>query len=127
MQYIATRNGYSFMIIRKKYSKYHNKKTTIDGLEFDSKKEADYYSHLLILKAAKLVRDIKHQVEFILQDKFNKNNVHYRSISYIADFVVTYSDGHIEIIDVKGVKTEVYKIKKKLFEFKYPDLTIIEK
>lgn len=36
--------------------------------------------------------------------------------TYYADFVVEYADGHQEVIDVKGVRTAVYKLKKKLVE-----------
>lgn len=48
----------------------------------------------------------------------------FRAIHYIADFRVIYQDGHIEIEDVKGVETEAFKIKRKLFEAAYPDLTL---
>ena len=44
----------------------------------------------------------------------------------MADFVVTYSDGHVEVIDVKGVRTDVYKLKRKMLLFKYPDLIFRE-
>lgn len=47
-------------------------------------------------------------------------------MEYVADFKVTYADGRVEIIDCKGMKTEAYKIKKKLFEYRYPELTIKE-
>ena len=48
-----------------------------------------------------------------------------RGISYIADFRVEYDDGRIEIEDVKGVETEAFKLKRKLFEAAYPDLTLV--
>ncbi len=48
----------------------------------------------------------------------------FRGISYIADFRVEYDDGRIEIEDVKGVETEAFKLKRKLFEAAYPDLTL---
>ena len=48
----------------------------------------------------------------------------FRPITYIADFRVTYDDGHTEIEDVKGKETEVFRIKRKLFEAAYPDLTL---
>ena len=43
--------------------------------------------------------------------------------------MANYYDNHLEryvVEDVKGMKTEVYKIKKKLFEHKYPDLELLE-
>jgi hypothetical protein len=48
------------------------------------------------------------------------------SIKYKADFLVTYADGHQEIEDVKGFSTPVYKLKKRMFMIKYPDLYIKE-
>lgn len=67
------------------------------------------------------------QVPFTLQESFKKNGKTYKPIIYIADFV--YGEkGKTIVEDVKSeaTKTEVYKIKKKLFEYKYKDLTIIE-
>ena len=43
---------------------------------------------------------------------------------YIANFVVIYPDGHVEVEDTKGKATEVFRIKQKLFEARYPDLEI---
>jgi len=46
-------------------------------------------------------------------------------ITYKADFKVTYADGHVEIIDVKGMMTKDFTIKQKLFEYKYPELRLL--
>ena len=64
------------------------------------------------------------QPKFELLPGFKKNGRTFRAITYTADFKVTYADGHVEIIDVKGIKTEVFKLKRKIFEFQYPDLTL---
>jgi hypothetical protein len=62
-----------------------------------------------------------------LQDGFKKNGKTYRKIVYKADFeYFDIQQGKVIIEDVKGVKTEVYKLKKKLFEYKYPELSITE-
>lgn len=106
--------------------KYGNKKTTVNGITFDSKKEAKYYTELLALMAADVVTNIKIQPRYTLQDSYKKNGKVIRKIEYVADFEVTYTDGHIEIVDVKGVKTDVYRLKKKLFEYKYPNYKIVE-
>ena len=108
--------------------KYGNKKTTIQGVTFDSKAEAHYYLGLLADKQKGLIQDIELQPEFVLQPNFKKNGVHYRAIIYQADFKVTYSDGRIEVIDVKGTPTQVFRLKHKMFEYVYPDLhlTIVE-
>lgn len=108
-------------------SKYLNIKTTIDGIRFDSKKEANYYAQLKLLKLAGEVVNIEMQVKYELQPKFTDEagNKH-RPINYIADFVVTYKDGHVEVVDVKGMKTKDYLIKAKLLRYKYPELIFKE-
>ena len=113
---ISARNG-----------KYNAVKTQIDGIIFDSKKEAEYYKNLLLLKQAGEVVDIKLQPEFELQEGYIKDSVKIHPIKYIADFLVVYKDGHIEIIDTKGYrKDKVYLLKKKLFHYKFKGLTIKE-
>jgi len=108
----------------KRKNKYGNKKTTIDGIEFDSKKEAEYY---LKLKQQKADGEISHfglQPEYELQPRFHKNGKTYRPIKYIADFIIKNNDGTYEIVDIKGVETKDFKIKKKMFEFKFPELEL---
>lgn len=100
-------------------SKYGNKKEKCDGYTFDSKMEAAYYRHLKLLKRAGEVIDIELQPKFQLQPGFKKNNKTYKPINYKADFLVTYSDGQQAAIDVKGVETNVFKLKEKLFANKY--------
>lgn len=105
--------------------KYHAKKTAIDGIMFDSKKEAQRYSELKLLIHAGQISDLELQVPFILQDAFRKDGVHYPAIKYIADFVYR-ENGRMVVEDTKGYRTKEYRIKKKLFEKRYPDLTITE-
>lgn len=105
-------------------SKYNNQKTMVDGIKFDSKKEAEYYCQLKLLKQAGEIRDIGLQQKYTLQPGFEKNGVKYQPITYIADFVITNNDGTTEVVDIKGVETQVFKIKKKLFEYMYPDLNL---
>jgi hypothetical protein len=121
-----TSKEYKELISKKKKRKYRNKIVSLDGHRFDSQKEAQFYSELKILKSKGIVKKIELQPKFLLQEGFTKNGERYRPINYYADFRVTYSDGSVEIVDVKGTKTNVYKLKKKLFEKKYPDLTIKE-
>jgi hypothetical protein len=108
-----------------RYSKYHSKTIQVNGIRFDSKKEARRYEELKLLERAGEIQNLELQPEFELQPKFRKNGVTYRPIKYRADFKYT-DHGKIVIEDVKGMKTDVYKIKKKLFEYRYPDLTIKE-
>ena len=113
-----------------KQNKYKNKKVTINGKIFDSKKEAKRYLELIKLEQAGLIKDLETQKKFLLLDTFKKNGKTYNQISYYADFVYfdIYSKKTI-VEDVKAskyFKTDVYRIKKKLFEFIYPNLTIKE-
>lgn len=104
-----------------KRSKYGNIKTEVDGISFDSRKEADYYCQLKLLKKAGEIKDFGLQPRFVLQEGFNKNGVRHRPITYYADFVVENLDGTTDVIDVKGVETQAFKIKQKLFEYKFKD------
>ena len=107
--------------------KYNAVKTEFDGIKFASKKEAEYYKNLLLLKQAGEVIEIVLQPEFELQEGYVKDGKKIRPIKYIADFLVVYKDGHIEIIDTKGYrKDKVYLLKKKLFHYKFKGLTIKE-
>lgn len=108
----------------KKRSKYNNQKTIVDGIEFDSKKEAEYYCQLKLLKKAGEIKEIGLQPRYELQPGFEKNGVKYRPITYVADFVITNNDGTTEVVDIKGVETQVFKIKQKLFEYMYPDKSL---
>lgn len=101
-------------------SKYYSKKVIVDNIKFDSKKEANYYLKLKMLERAETIKDLELQKEYILQDNFKLNNKTIRKIKYKADFkYISTSDDKLHVVDVKGFKTEVYKLKKKLFEYKY--------
>lgn len=100
-------------------SKYKAKKAEIDGYKFDSKIEAKYYEQLKWLKANKQIKNFRLQPRYLLQDKFSKNGKTYRKIEYVADFEVTHLNDSVEVIDVKGLETEAFKIKRKLFERLY--------
>lgn len=103
-------------------------KTIVDGIKFDSKKEANYYQLLVLQKNAK--NKSERVVKIQLQPRFDIN-INYINIGfYKADFRVKYADERIEIIDVKGLKKgsayQLFKLKKKLVEALY-DIEIIEK
>lgn len=101
-------------------SKYNSNKMVVDRIVFDSKKEAMYYLHLRTLLKQGKIKDLELQKEYILQDKFKINGKTQRKISYKADFTYfSVEDNKLHVVDVKGFKTEIYKIKKKLFEYKY--------
>ena len=101
-------------------SKYHSKKVIIDGYKFDSKKEAQYYLYLKSELKKGTIYNLELQKEFILQESFKLNDKTRRKITYRADFTYkTTKDDRIHVIDVKGFKTEIYRLKKKLFEKRY--------
>lgn len=109
-------------------NKYFNKKVVIDGIKFDSKKEANRYMELKVLEKVGIIRELELQPLFVLQSEYTNNkNEKIRAITYKADFM--YFDNHFDkyiVEDVKGYKTDVYKLKKKIFEYKYPNLTLKE-
>lgn len=109
------------LVSRQSTHKYGARKTVVDGITFASKAEADYYGQLKLLERAGEV------IKFVLQPKFRIIDGYYHPTTgkyvqpsyYNADFQVWYKDGRQEIVDVKGVQTAVYRLKKKLFESKY--------
>ena len=107
-----------------KKSKYNNKKVIVDGIKFDSQKEAEYYCRLKLLKQAGEIKDFGLQPRYVLQHGFEKNGEKFKPITYIADFVIVNNDGTTDVVDIKGVETQIFKIKRKLFEYKYPDLSL---
>lgn len=103
--------------------KYHNKKTEVNGIVFDSKAEAERYKFLLSLENVGAIRNLKMQVPFILQPSFKCKGKNVQSIRYIADFVYDAPDvagNLIKVVeDVKGFKTKEYEMKAKMFAFQY--------
>ena len=110
------------------YRKYHNKKTVADGIKFDSKLEAERYAQLKMMERAGAIRDLELQPEYELIPSFKKDGKTWRRTVYKADFRYILAEGdRIIIEDVKGstaVITDVFRIKQKLFEYRYPELTI---
>lgn len=105
--------------------KYNNTKVCVDGFNFDSKREAHRYLELKMLEKEGVISDLLLQPRFELQETFKKNGKTFRSIVYNADFSYTYK-GQTIVEDSKGMRTKDYIIKKKLFEKKYPDMSIME-
>lgn len=102
-------------------SKYGAKKVTIDGITFDSKAESFYYKYLLGLMESGVVESFEMQKPYTLLDKFPhpKTGKTIRAIKYVPDFEVIYTDGRVEVVDVKGMQTDVFRMKCKLFMFRY--------
>lgn len=104
-------------------SKYNNKKTQVDMYLFDSAKEAKRYRDLVLLERAGEIQNLELQPRFLLQEGFKKNNKTWRKLEYVADFKYI-ENGKTVVEDVKGFETKEFKIKRKIFEYKYPDLEL---
>lgn len=109
-------------------SKYHSVKCTVDGIKFDSRREARRYKELSLMERAGAISELRRQVKFVLVpaqyetiERYGENGKRLkdthklaeREISYVADFV--YIEGNSTVIeDSKGVKTKEYILKRKL-------------
>ncbi len=121
--------------------KYNAQKVTTDGITFDSKAEERRYWQL---KKDNNIERVQVHPKFLIfpetrkcvncgknfDQKYSKcpicdrKLVVFREISYVADFQVTYKNEKVSVEDVKGVETEAFKLKRKLFEAAYPHLTL---
>lgn len=104
-------------------SKYGNLKVTTPDGTFDSVKEYSRWQELKLLQRAGEIHDLQRQVPFVLipTQKDEHGKVVERELKYIADFVYLANDGtgwRRVVEDVKGLKTEVYRIKKKLMLYR---------
>ena len=105
----------------RRYSKYNAKKVEIDGIKFDSKAEGEYYLHLKQQVTERQILGFERQKRMLLQEGFIVEGVKgkIRPIFYVVDFIVTENDGTLTYVDVKGMETDVFKLKKKLFMKRY--------
>lgn len=104
-------------------NKYRNKKAQIDMYVFDSVRESQRYKELKLLERAGEISNLELQPRFLLQDSFKKNGRTFRKIEYVADFKYI-ENGKTIVEDVKGMQTDVFKLKHKIFEKVYPDLEL---
>jgi hypothetical protein len=96
--------------------KYRNIKTEVDGIVFDSKAEARRYAELRLLEKANEISDLRLQPEFDCMINGQKICTYKADFEYwIRDKEFSPDDKYI-VEDVKGFKTQVYKLKKKLVE-----------
>jgi hypothetical protein len=100
-------------------NKYNAKKTKIDGMVFDSRREANRYVKLREMERNGEISDLKRQVREELIPPFDCQGKHFRGIYYVVDFVYTDSDGDVIWEDVKGMKTQIYLMKRKLVAYRY--------
>ena len=95
---------------RKKGHKYNARATVIDGIRFDSRKEGNYYSQLKLRVKAGEVLTFLRQVPIHLPG----------NTRLVVDFLEFHADGTVHWVDVKGIETEVFRLKKRQVEDLYP-------
>lgn len=105
-------------------SKYKSEKIVVDGITFDSKDEARYYEYLKKKKAKGEILNFELQPKYVLIPGFKKRGKTYRPMTYTPDFLIYHLDGSEELIDVKGFSTQQGEIRRKLFDYKYPDIKL---
>ncbi len=105
--------------------KYRNKRTTVDGITFDSLKEAKRWKELSLMETSGAIQDLKRQVKFVLipaqrepdtigkRGGVHKGKLLEREVSYVADFVYK-EKGEWVVEDAKGIQTTEYIIKRKM-------------
>ena len=113
-------------------NKYHNKKVSLGGEVFDSKKELRRYNELLLLQRAGEISDLKRQVEYELlpnqyeiKEQYSKSGKRLkdervlleRRVCDVADCVCETRDGETVVEDTKGIKTDKYILKCKMMLF----------
>lgn len=106
-------------------SKYHSTPTEVNGIRFDSKREANRWAELRLMERAGKIQKLKRQVKYLLiPSQYRDGKCIEREASYIADFVYI-KDGHLIVEDCKGFRTPEYKLKRKLMLERY-DIRLVE-
>ncbi len=100
-------------------NKYRNKKTVIDGITFDSRKESLRWLQLKALESVGTIKDLKRQVryQFEVDGKLIRHVKSNRPLQYVADFTYFNLLDVLVVEDVKGVLTPEYKIKAALMKY----------
>ena len=99
-----------------KRNKYNSLPTVIDSIRFHSKKESARYVQLKLDEKAGKIKDLQLQVPFELIPKLMINGKNERAIKYVADFTYYDPDGNYIVEDVKGMITDIFKIKYRLLK-----------
>lgn len=101
-------------------NKYGARATQFAREAFDSIAERNYFVYLKSLQQGGEVAQIERQPKYILQEAFrNAEGKHRAAIKYTADFKVTYADGRVEVVDVKGFAARDFSLRKRMFEKRY--------
>ena len=103
-------------------NKFHAKKVTIDGIEFDSKRESEYYLvYKDMLERGEIV-NLELQPRFTLIPAYTtRAGKKVKPITYKADFLLTFPGGRQKVVEVKGYRTRDYQLRRKMFEYKFKE------
>jgi hypothetical protein len=106
--------------------KYNNCTCFVDGIRFDSRREADYYGQLKLEQRAKLIKSFQRQISFALYAQEVDCDPDLASQKLIGhhkvDFLVTLLNGDQEVREVKGFATDGWNLRRKVFEANYPHI-----
>lgn len=97
-------------------SKYGNQRVTWNGQTFDSRREMERYSHLLLLERAGHIQQLERQVVFVLSPAVVIAGRKRPALRYVADFVYRDAAGNQVTEDAKGAVTDVYRVKRHLMK-----------
>jgi len=101
-------------------NKYGAKTTVIDGHEFPSRREAEYYLIYKSMLQHGEIKDLQLQPRFELIPAYTTSTgKKVRPCHYTADFLLIYPDGRKRVIEVKGYRTRDYQLRRKMFEYEY--------
>ena len=102
----------------RRHSKFGNRRTVVDGISFDSQKEAVRYCELKLLEKAGEIHGLDRQVWFVLAPGVHIKGASRKSpaLRYRADFAYIEKDGTAVVEDVKGYRDAIYRIKRHLMK-----------
>jgi hypothetical protein len=96
---------------------------TFNDIVFDSAVEMKFYRDVVLPQFKNgEISYFELQKKYELQPKFKSNGENIRAIDYVADFYLEFSDGRVEVVDIKGCPDSIALLKRRLFLYKYPDL-----
>lgn len=108
--------------LQKAAPKFSNTRPQVDGYMFDSKAEAERYVELKLMEAAGTIRELRVHPSFELQPAFTARGGRVRAIAHEVDFAYVEGRSLLVVEDVKGAETAEWRIKHKLFCFRYPQI-----
>jgi len=104
-----------------KGNKYHAERVWVDGILFDSKKEADYYCQLKLLARSKEIAGFAHHGNMVCNEGVGQE---VRATLYETDFIIFNADGTYRVVDTKGMQDKVFKLKAKMLKTRYPKVKV---